>query len=751
MVSERSSSGRGGGQIGRGGSSPGRGESSSGGGGSSNKTEARKVASDAARLRGSYRYLKHAVTPPPAFLRWESAAIGPLAVNRLDQKMPFGRKLTQDAGGSEEHEDAEVERDDEADFSDDDNVDAGGGDEDEESTEQDAGKSAKQPLLDEVQGKKGISNPVATKSNPLADAFGIVERDSVDLKIMQFIAANGIPFNVMSSPQYYEMVSAIKQAPKDYKPPSYEKARTTLLDACKTNVEKQLAPVRETWYTQGVSIVSDGWTNVKNEALINVIASNSRGSMFLYAEDFSGTEKTGENIAQFLLKAIDEIGPSNVLQVVTDNASNCKAAGKEIEKVHKHIFWSPCVVHTLNLIFKDLANACPWIVKTYKAGKQVVKYILNHQHCLTLFRSKSKLNLLKVAKTRFASHYILLKRLKDCREALALTVATIQWKEWAKAGDQHARTTADLITRTINDDVFWDEVDVILSITKPLYLLIKFGDGEGSKVAEIYEKMDTMVGEIKDVMSKKDNPHRGDLGKVNKIILDRWGKMNWTFHCLAFALCPKYYDPQYLATNAPGGIARKAPNQDKEVMVAVLEAFEKISEDTDEQNLLRSQLNTFVMKKGLFALPQVQLDAVTMNPIDWWFNYGAETPELAEVAKKVLSQPISSSSAERNWSTYSFIHSVKRNRLNAKTADKLVYIHANIRLISRFCESYKTGPHCRWDMDPDNSSLEESSLKLEELRWKYLEGNFVDDEPSVDVDDETPVHEVREGYWRLDN
>jgi hypothetical protein len=86
-------------------------------------------------------------------------------------------------------------------------------------------------------------------------------------------------------------------------------------------------------YTQGVSVVSDGWTNVKNEALINVIASNSRGSMFLYAEDFSGLEKTGDNIAQFLLKAIDEIGPSNVLQVVTDNASNCKAAGREIEKV----------------------------------------------------------------------------------------------------------------------------------------------------------------------------------------------------------------------------------------------------------------------------------------------------------------------------------------------------------------------------------------------------------------------------------
>jgi hypothetical protein len=89
--------------------------------------------------------------------------------------------------------------------------------------------------------------------------------------------------------------------------------------------------------TQGVSVVSDGWTDIKNKPLINVIVSNSRGSCFLYVEDFSGVEKTGEAIAQYLLKAIDEIGPGNVLQVVTDNAANFKAVGKEIEKV-SHIF-----------------------------------------------------------------------------------------------------------------------------------------------------------------------------------------------------------------------------------------------------------------------------------------------------------------------------------------------------------------------------------------------------------------------------
>jgi hypothetical protein len=84
--------------------------------------------------------------------------------------------------------------------------------------------------------------------------------------------------------------------------------------------------------TQGVSVVSDGWTDIKNKPLINVIASNNRDSCFLNAEDFSGVEKTGEAISQYLLKAIDEIRPENVLEVVMNNAANCKAAGKEIEK-----------------------------------------------------------------------------------------------------------------------------------------------------------------------------------------------------------------------------------------------------------------------------------------------------------------------------------------------------------------------------------------------------------------------------------
>ncbi|KAL2902390.1 Pantothenate synthetase [Bienertia sinuspersici] len=81
-----------------------------------------------------------------------------------------------------------------------------------------------------------------------------------------------------------------------------------------------------------------------------------------------------------------------------------------------------------------------------------------------------------------------------------------------------------------------------------------------------------------------------------------------------------------------------------------------------------------------------------------------------------MSHPISSSSAKRVWSTYSFIHSAKRNRSNFVRVDKLVFIHCNIRLISRFTSNYKEGPHRKWDIHPKTSLTEFSSLRLEDIR-----------------------------------
>ncbi|KAK9006658.1 hypothetical protein V6N11_018992 [Hibiscus sabdariffa] len=330
----------------------------------------------------------------------------------------------------------------------------------------------------------------ATTTCPIAKSFGTVERHQVDILIVRALCTNGIPFNVLRNPDFLAMLKGVNQAPEDYKPPSFDQARTTLVDECQRELEKELITVKDTWTTHETSIVFDGWTNVKWQPLINVVESNSSGSMFMYAKDFTGQEKTGANIAEFLLESIEEVRSSNVLQVITGNV-----------------------------------------------------------------------------------------------------------------------------------------------------------------------------------------------------------------------------------TNSPGGIARRAPNQDREVVAGVLKAFDRIGEDENEKAELRKQLAKFQNKQGLFGTAHARIDATTMTPISWWSTYGSENPELAEIAIRVLSQPISSSSAERVWSTYSYIHNIKRNRLNAKCADKLVFIHSNIRLLSRFTTSYKEGPCKKWDIDPGSTYVDDSTVRLEDLRW----------------------------------
>ncbi|KAL2926313.1 Zinc finger BED domain-containing protein 1 [Bienertia sinuspersici] len=272
------------------------------------------------------------------------------------------------------------------------------------------------------------------------------------------------------------------------------------------------------------------------------------------------------------------------------------------------------------------------------------------------------------------------------------------WKDWVNSEDERMKALGKEVANTISDELFWDEVENILTVTKPVYLMIKFSDGEGPKMGEVYEKIDCLIGEVGDIM--KNNKHKDDRDKMNEIMVSRWEKMNIPMHCLAFALNPYYYDANYLQIPAPGGEARRAPNYDKEVVQGVLDAFDKIGEDEEERKVLRHQLARFQAKEGIFGKLQAKNDAVSLSPIKWWNTYGAETPELAEISVKVLSQPISSSSAERVWSTYSFVHSIKRNRLNSLKAAKLVFIHSNIRLLSRFTASYKQGPHRKWTLNP---------------------------------------------------
>ena len=72
--------------------------------------------------------------------------------------------------------------------------------------------------------------------------------------------------------------------------------------------------------------------------------------------DTANIPKTTNYIFSLMDKVIEEIGEKNVVQVVTDNEASFKTVGMLLMEERKHLFWSPCAVHCIDLMLEDIAS-----------------------------------------------------------------------------------------------------------------------------------------------------------------------------------------------------------------------------------------------------------------------------------------------------------------------------------------------------------------------------------------------------------
>ncbi|GFZ04851.1 hypothetical protein Acr_17g0004230 [Actinidia rufa] len=187
---------------------------------------------------------------------------------------------------------------------------------------------------------------MASGKDALVSSFNVAERDVADKEAARMFYASGLPFNFARSPYFrkYSLTLANSRL-AGYVPPSFNRLRTTLLAQEKEHINKLLQPIKETWKKKGVSVVSDGWSDRQLRPLINVMAASSGRAMFVKAIDASGNVKDVEYVASLFIQVIKDLGEANVVQIVTDNASNYKAAGLSGTKVT--LLCIACMAHSL--------------------------------------------------------------------------------------------------------------------------------------------------------------------------------------------------------------------------------------------------------------------------------------------------------------------------------------------------------------------------------------------------------------------
>jgi hypothetical protein len=81
-------------------------------------------------------------------------------------------------------------------------------------------------------------------------------------------------------------------------------------------------------------------------------------------------------------------------------------------------------------------------------------------------------------------------------------------------------------------------------------------------IGEVYEKMDNMLCQIKDIVE----PRSVILyDYIHKHVVKRWDDPNVPLHALAYVLTPKYYSSSWLAQPTLGGRVSRKPHIDLEV------------------------------------------------------------------------------------------------------------------------------------------------------------------------------------------
>ncbi|KAJ6842503.1 uncharacterized protein M6B38_301855 [Iris pallida] len=584
----------------------------------------------------------------------------------------------------------------------------------------------------------------------VSNSFNHDAQDQLDALIARMFYSSGLPFQLAKNPYFIRSFAfAANNMIPGYVPPRYDRLRTSLLQGEKSRIEQMFEPIRGMWKDRGVSIVADGWSDPHRKPIINVMAVSDNGPMFLNAVNTKGKVKDESYIASILVKAIQEVGAQNVVQVVTDSAPVCRSAGLLVEKMYPHICWTPCVVHTLDIALKNIFAAknteangvvydeCGWIRDISRDVTVMRNFIIKHPMKLSIFNHHEELKLLTLPETRFAFVIIILRRFKVMKRSLQDMVLSERWSSYKESDEGKAQ----VVKQKVLDNIWWDKVDYIISFTEPIYDMLRSTNTDKPNLHLVYDMWDTMIEKVKSSIYQqegmKDDGELPFYTMVHSILIDQWNTSNTPLHCLAHSLNPKYYSSHWLI----GGTNRVAPHMDVEISKERAKCLKRYFPNADKRRLANMEYAKFSAALDAFADDDSLNDRGMMEPKTWWIVYGAFAPLLQGLALKLLGQPCSSSGCERNWSTYSFVRSIKRHKMNVQEADELVYVHTNLRLLSRRSPEYCEGETKMWDIGGDDFGsfggsgiLEVANLSLDEPELEPVVFGDEEDDDNIEAE-----------------
>ncbi|KAA3453298.1 WEB family protein [Gossypium australe] len=158
-------------------------------------------------------------------------------------------------------------------------------------------------------------------------------------------------------------------------------------------------------------------------------------------------------------KMVDEI----------DNEAVIKVDGHMLMQKKRHLYWSACSTHCLDLILEEIGNRKS-VKKVLDEAKKITSFIYNHTWSIDYMKKYTKgVDFLRPGITRFATNFIALESIVRSKQALKEMVTSSTWKRYTYA----RKPTGLEMTEVINLSELWKKVVDVLKIQEPLLWIEK--------------------------------------------------------------------------------------------------------------------------------------------------------------------------------------------------------------------------------------------------------------------------------------
>lgn len=194
-------------------------------------------------------------------------------------------------------------------------------------------KDTQDRLLQKLNNRLNKKQKTQTKMENYADKCSKEEQKEIDQYLARAIFGGGLPLSLVEDEYFIAFCKKLRPA---YELPSRSKLSNDLLNNTYKDVTESVS--QHVKKTNLVCITSDGWTNSRCEPIINFMVTTPK-PVFWKAMETKEKRHTGAFIAEQFDIIINEVGVDKVAAVLTDNASNMKAAHNILKVKYPNIFF----------------------------------------------------------------------------------------------------------------------------------------------------------------------------------------------------------------------------------------------------------------------------------------------------------------------------------------------------------------------------------------------------------------------------